>query len=115
MEPPLIKAFQEHGYIRMAENYAFCGNPNPAEAGRDWDRRQGLSFRTSEKMKPIHRGSMWGHWPKQNTIEAKSFFFPLTPPEQNPSSRLTIFNKTFQFRVMALRSPCGKTKAKSPW
>jgi HEAT repeat protein len=35
-ETMLIKALQEYGYTRMAENFARCGNPKLAEAGRDW-------------------------------------------------------------------------------
>jgi hypothetical protein len=55
-ETLLIKALQYFGYIRLAENFARCGQPDLARAGREWLQRQGLPLETANPGKPLRWG-----------------------------------------------------------
>ncbi len=55
-EPILIKALQNFGYIKMAENYFRCGNDQLSVAGQNWARQQGIRLSTNKMGKPLHWG-----------------------------------------------------------
>jgi hypothetical protein len=56
-ERMLIKALQDFGYIKMAENYLRCGNDQLSAAGRNWAEQQGVRLSADKMGKPLHWGS----------------------------------------------------------